>query len=308
MDDKDEEIDELIDEKEDEGDDDMLDDIEAPKKPETPQAPEKSLTREEIKKTLTAVVEEVRKRVFAVRAYSEAEIKMIDVALGVFNSDAAVGMAEASKRSLKEITEGLYEELGDFESAFKACAPPPAPVPAPAPTPAPPQSPAARKAAQKAKKGFFEDTAEKTEGPAGPACDVCKTLGSVAPLMMVGTKWYCMAHVQEAGVAPPPGVPLPKPPQIPWHIHKLSQFDAIRKKIEGTTTLLQIIAGEGEDEVQMTAHDRIVVMLVKVDGTKHKVFDKMAGTAQLYLFNFSLTSWGPSTLSPGQMRTPQGYR
>jgi len=302
MDDKDEEIDELIDEKEDAGDDDMLDDIEELKKPDPPQTPEKALTKDEIKKALTSVVEEVRKRVFAVRAYSEAEIKMIDVALGVFNSDAAVMMAEVSKRSLKEITEGLYEELGDFESAFKASAPPPAP--APVPTPAVPPK-AATTPPKKKKKGFFEDTAEKIEGP---ACEVCKTLGSVAPLMMVGTKWYCMAHVQEAGVAPPPGVPLPKPPQIPWHIHKLSVFDAIRKKIEGTTTLLQIIAGEGEDEVQMTAHDRIVVMLVRVDGTKHKVFDKMMGTAQLYLFNFSLTSWGPSTLSPGQMRTPQGYR
>jgi hypothetical protein len=127
--------------------------------------------------------------------------------------------------------------------------------------------------------------------------------------MTVGTKWYCMLHVQEAGVAPPPGM-APPPVTIPWHIHKLSNFDALRKRIEGSSTLLQIVAGEAEDTVQMTPADRIVVMLVKPDGKKHKVFDKMMGTAQLYLFEFKLTSWGPSTLSPSQScgRTPMGYR
>jgi hypothetical protein len=61
----------------------------------------------------------------------------------------------------------------------------------------------------------------------------------------------------------------------------------------------------------MKPSDRIVVTLIKADGTKHKVFDKVVGGALLYLFKFDLSSWGQSSLSPhmaGQRGlTPPGY-
>jgi hypothetical protein len=302
MDDKkdDEEMEDIMDEN-DPGDDDMFEETPTPAPASAPKAP----TPSEIKAALTAVVEDAKKRTLAVRAYSENEVRMIDMALSIFNSDAAVGMAAASGKPLVEIVEAMKKELLDVEKTFEALSPP-----APQAKAAPP-TPALKKTGQAGKKGFFEDTSEKIEAPAapeGPACEVCKAPATTTPLMLAGTKYYCVAHVKEAGVAPPPGM-APPPAKIPWHIHTLAPFDAIRKRIAGSNTLLQIIAGEGEDTVQMTPGDRIVVMLMKPDGKKHKVFDKAMATSQLYLFEFKLSSWGPSTLSPGQSRgmTPMGY-
>jgi len=92
----------------------------------------------------------------------------------------------------------------------------------------------------------------------------------------------------------------------------LTPFDAIRKRLDGSNNLIQIIAGEGEDEVQMHAKDRIVVMLIKADGTRHKVLDKTMGPSFLYLYKYTLSSWGNSTLMPHMAMqkglTPAGYQ
>lgn len=143
-----------------------------------------------------------------------------------------------------------------------------------------------------------------------PTCAVCGKAGTDVPLLYVGGRYYCMEHSKEVGVVAAPAPP-PPPPDKPWHIHKLAPFDAIRKRVDGMNSLVQIQAGEGEDEVQMRTGDRIVVMLVKADGTRHRVFDRSMGAALLYIFDFKLSSWVQSSLAPhqsGRNITPLGYR
>lgn len=288
-------------------------------------------TKEEIRAAIKSILAHARRTIQETTSLSTDDGTIVDRLFEMYESDAVLNKLVASGRPLKEITDSLQEELDASIETFKVMANATAPI-APAPPLPPPPTPPVPSVAPptplstfRPKGGSFFDVEEKstTNAAAEPACVTCGKVGTTVPLLFLAGKFYCLEHSKTAGVtvsvapsaaaptAPPVApAPAPEPPKI-WHIHSLTPYDAIRKRLDGSNNLLQIIAGEGEDEVQMHAKDRIVVMLVKADGSRHKVLDKKMGGAFLYLFHYTLSSWGNSTLMPHMTQqrglTPPGY-
>ena len=154
--------------------------------------------------------------------------------------------------------------------------------------------------------------AEKPKEPKPPekpkfSCKECGKGG--IPLIFTDGEFYCTEHTPKPVVVAPPPPATPAPLVIPWHRYGIQNFDVMRKKIMGTNQLVEMVDNLGSDEVQMETGDRIVVMVI-MKGEKHKVFDKTVEQCVLSLFNFTLTRYGPCTLSPHMTKknlTPPGY-
>lgn len=173
-----------------------------------------------------------------------------------------------------------------------------------------------------------EEEGEASTSPV-PVCKECGKTGSEVPLMFVDRAFYCTACRPVAPAKPVAMTVRQKKlakiqadkdameaaKKQPWRHFDLTTFDAMRKRVTGTNKILQFCGKSAKDEVHLRKGDRVVVMYIPTDGPKCMVLDVMHGeegfTGELSILTFTLSSWGPSTVSPHMVQnrslTPPGY-